>query len=205
MKLLIPLVAMLLIPLHAHAQIEGGFGLKLGDVLAVDSGELEAVGEFGTTLYRVKPPKPLTGFDVYVVSVTPVTHRIYQIKAIRHFNLADAVKTEYEMLKKVLESKYARKGDGRIHQRHRGNEFREDKGPSATFSRGDNSVTITRYDGRDIDRVDVIKDEYKYPRVVITFRSEDYKLMRDEEFRTQYKNQEETNGEKRVEEAESVL
>ena len=46
------LAAILLVPMHAQAQIVGGFGLKLGDVVDVKSDMLEPIAGFGGSTFN---------------------------------------------------------------------------------------------------------------------------------------------------------
>lgn len=207
MKLIgsITLMIVLIIPLHAQAQIEGGFGLKLGDVLDVDSDELEAVKGSDNAVYRVKPPKPLPGFDVYQVYVTPLTHKIYQIRAFRHFKIVHGAKNEYTMLRKLLENKYGKEEDNG-YQRLRSPGM-QDQGKGITIRRGSGSVSLAYYSGRDVAEVNKVTDQYVFPRVVITYRNKDFEL-RNEEYRAIYRNRqelEEASRKKRLEEADSIL
>lgn len=193
------LAALLFIPMHAHAQIVGGFGLKLGDVVDVKSDTLQPIDWSGGTVFKIKPPRPLTGFDEYLVYITPLTHKIYQVKAFRHFRSAKGAEIEYDALKKVLMSKY-----GRVEAK-RTLKGRPENPPdgSLTIKRGNHLVTIAKYEGRDIAQVDRLMDEYIYPRVVITYRNRNFK-MRDKEFETIHQRQE-ADGKKHVEEAKSIL
>ncbi len=186
---------------HAQAPIEGGFGLKLGDVLNTDSSEVEAVESFDTTVYRVAPPKPLSGFHDYMVYITPLTHKIYQIKAFHHFKTADAAKNEFFVLGNILKNKYWKTGRTR---KGRTSPPLQPKDKSARFRVGRNLIEISYYTPKDVANVDRVTDEFVYSRVVITYRSKDIEL-RDEEFRVMYKNRQEQHGKNRAKQAESVL
>ena len=100
------IVLMVSIPVFGAEPIDGAFGLKLGATLDVDGDGVEVVGGFEDAVYRVEPPTPLSGFQDYLVFVTPISHTIYQIKAFRYFGLKKQAEKEYSFLEKILDKKY---------------------------------------------------------------------------------------------------
>ena len=87
----------------------------------------------------------------------------------------------------------------------RGSNVRNEKG--ITFERNGNSVHLLVRTGRDAANVDNLVGAMVYPRVIITYRSKEYKL-RDKEYAEIHKQKEEQKGfssKERINEAEAVL
>ena len=59
------------------AEIEGAFGLKLGEIFDVTKGKAMPTGE-----YEFIAENPLPSFTKYLVAITPKTHKIHSITAV---------------------------------------------------------------------------------------------------------------------------
>jgi len=152
--------------------ITGGFGLTLGAKLNVNSTLATNIKLFPETVYHVAPPKPLEGFDEYEVYVTPESHTIYQIKAIRYYNHSVDAKADFEVLEDILRAKYSApvQRDHRKMSRHQ--PLPSSDGRESTFHRGDNFSTIYLYAGRKIKKLNPNIRNYDIAsRVVITYYS----------------------------------
>ncbi len=88
-----------LIVVNASAQnIEGAFGLKLGEVYEKEVDE-NYVAAF-------TPSEPVEPFTFYALSVVPSTKKIWLISAYADFNDFDKANRQKESLMRVIEKKY---------------------------------------------------------------------------------------------------
>jgi|DEB0MinimDraft_6_1074348.scaffolds.fasta_scaffold00749_7 hypothetical protein len=93
------------------AQINGAFGIRLGDVFDKD----RAIGtrklESGETLYVFRPSKPYLAFNTYYALLSPKTDIIYEIWATGKYENKANAERELSLLKSILGKKYG-KGEG---------------------------------------------------------------------------------------------
>ena len=88
-----------LIVVNAAAQdIEGAFGLKLGEVYVKEVDE--------NYIAAFTPSKPVEPFTFYALSVVPSTKKIWLITAFANFNDFDKANRQKESLMRVIEKKY---------------------------------------------------------------------------------------------------
>ncbi|EIQ00841.1 hypothetical protein OpiT1DRAFT_05397 [Opitutaceae bacterium TAV1] len=93
----------------AVPEIDGAFGLKLGDTFDVAKGKPVA-GESSANTYSVVPPVASGLFQLYLVSVTPVTKTIYQIRGVADVGNPAEDKETFEFLYRFLIGKYGSSG-----------------------------------------------------------------------------------------------
>jgi len=155
--------------------ITGGFGLTLGTKLNVNSSLATNIERFPNTIFHVQVPKPIDGFDEYEVYVTPESHTIYQIKAIRYYKYLVDARVEFDVLEEILRDKYTvpiKRTTQKVAQRHQPEA--EGGGRISEFRRGGTKAVISLYDGRRVKKLNPNIRNYDIPsRVVITYYSED--------------------------------
>ena len=101
----------------AHDQIEGAFGLKLGDVFETSNGQLNNQISLYLT-YTFTPTNVVRKFERFSVAVTHNAHRICNISAIATFRSLSDAQVEIDVLMNILQDKYGR-------------EWRPSSGPAA--------------------------------------------------------------------------
>jgi hypothetical protein len=84
------------------AEIEGAFGLKLGDVFDISKGKLIPSGDWAGR-YEFTPDAAVSVFRQYMVAATPRTHRIHSITAVAPMS---GRSEQMEVLKAALVKKY---------------------------------------------------------------------------------------------------
>jgi len=96
----------------AGLPLESLFGVRLGDVVEPD--ESQRVGESST--YSFAPAKKFRKYEKYVYSITPVTHRVYGIRALGMNMKVEAteegvidMRDEWVKTKTALEKKFEKK------------------------------------------------------------------------------------------------
>ncbi len=92
----------------AESKIEGGFGVKLGDIFLPESAIGKAALTDGTPLYQYSPNKKFRSFSDYYVLTTPKTNKIYSIWARGEFENTETAKKEQALLMSLLEKKYGK-------------------------------------------------------------------------------------------------
>ena len=94
---------------HAAEKIEGAFGLRFGEVFEPTAAPVAVQSRtdnfFGA--YEFKPDKPNPAFSTYVVWVSPASHRIYKIAAVRTFADFDERERTAAKLVAALSNKYS--------------------------------------------------------------------------------------------------
>jgi len=96
MKNFIYLIAFLLVSKFSFANnIDGAFGLKIGDYFS---------NKTSSQVIKFKPQNPLPGVSNYSVKLTPISNRIYEIRA---EDDVDSCNIRYD-LDTILESKYGK-------------------------------------------------------------------------------------------------
>lgn len=188
------------------APIEGGFGLKLGTILNTESSLAEKVDGFSNTVFQVKPPAPLKGFEHYTVYVTPISHTIYQIKAIRKYELLEDAQTDFEILNEVLARKYGKK-ETTNRSKTGTKAYVPDNEKGSTYDSKESSVNISIFKGRNIRQFNRYTHEYSdSPRVSITYRSNLRSLLEREKKELRKRNSDAGNNrETRIRDAQSSL
>jgi len=78
--------------------IEGAFGKKFGEKFSSRVSEIQQGTRGPLRTASFTPEKPYPGLDVYSVSVTPVSHRVFEITASGTLLSVDAVKALLSML-----------------------------------------------------------------------------------------------------------
>lgn len=94
----------------AGETIEGAFGKKLGDVFDPNSSIRTAKAADGTPegapIYEFSPTTRFGSFDRYYVRITPTTHRICSLEAVRDVDDKGAAQTEQVAIMQQLKEKY---------------------------------------------------------------------------------------------------
>lgn len=98
------------------AEIEGAFGLRFGQVLAIAEGAAAEVADDGGLRLPHNPEHPYGPLTEYTVTVTPKDHRVFRIRAVGHFSSMRACRRELRKLEEVLKDKYV-KTSGKISER----------------------------------------------------------------------------------------
>ena len=103
----------------APSEIEGAFGLKLGDDFDVRKGVLVEPARLGEVrfehdhqaIYKFTPQKPLSPFDSYYVEITPKTRKICSIFAVAKEKQLFEKKEELDVVVAALLAKYSGQKD----------------------------------------------------------------------------------------------
>src|SRR5687768_2659483 len=83
--------------------IEGAFGVKLGDVFAPKKAPITG---YDFPAYEFTPEKPNSAFSTYLVFITPNTHRIFRIMALGLAPDAETALKQSKAIGAVLHQKY---------------------------------------------------------------------------------------------------
>lgn len=86
-------------------QITGAFGIKLGEKITLD--KIKVLNIQKNTL-NIIPPKTLPIFDKYKIKITPISKKVYEIKASKKYENSDKCHTEVKKIKVILENKYGK-------------------------------------------------------------------------------------------------
>jgi len=89
-------------------KIEGGFGLKIGDIFSVKAATGFSETTSGEKLYEVQPSKKIKYFKKYYVLITPKTHKIRQIWGIGNYANKASCEKDLDVLEVMLEKKYGK-------------------------------------------------------------------------------------------------
>jgi hypothetical protein len=153
------------------APIDGAFGLRLGDRLDLDAPNVIKVAGIVNEVYRVTPPKPLDGFDEYFVFVTPLTYKIFRIRAISQYADLEDAHLDFRHLREVLSAKYAVDSvDSKTNKQP--TVTVDENGKEQTYESNGNTVNISVLNGRDFNPLSRPGDLFVYyPRIAITYYS----------------------------------
>lgn len=91
---------------HDSAPADSFLGLKFGDEFKSGSGYSENAEEPSLLCAEFKPAKPLEGFDLYIVYVTPKTHKIAKVAAYAKQTVDPGAGWRRHYLVEALEKKY---------------------------------------------------------------------------------------------------
>ena len=108
-------LVLLFVPFAAVAEsaaIEGGFGIKLGDKIDINTLERKPGGDSDRGEYLFTPENPYEALTEYSVFVSP-QGTAYQIQAIGVFRNGDACRAELARLEQALTEKYGSPVDDR--------------------------------------------------------------------------------------------
>lgn len=108
------LLAFPILSLAGGGKVEGGFGIKLGQEIREENLpeglNMERVDDNdGEVIYSFVPEHPYGPLTEYLVFVTPLSDRVYQIQARGHFKKRENCVQELNALEKVLTGKYGKK------------------------------------------------------------------------------------------------
>lgn len=101
-------------PLPAAAgsgEIEGAFGLRFGQVLDMSGHPEPDVVATGGLRVAYRPENPYAPLSDYTVTVTPETHRVYEVRGLGQFKSMRRCREELVTLEGVLEKKYVKTSD----------------------------------------------------------------------------------------------
>jgi len=113
MNKLLVLIMACIVPatvMAAQDEIDGGFGLKFGEI--VDVAKLEKLNneKSGGLRYAFTPEHPYGPLTQYEVVVTPKSNKVFKIEASEQFGSMGDCRRELQRLEKVLSRKYQRTG-----------------------------------------------------------------------------------------------
>jgi hypothetical protein len=125
-KLRLLRLASLTVPIGAVAlasfageTIEGAFGRKLGDVFDPSSSIRTARTADGTPegapIYEFSPATRFGSFEHYYVRITPTTHKIWRLEAVRDVDDRDAAQKEQAVITQHLKEHYGIEKEGITH------------------------------------------------------------------------------------------
>lgn len=101
-------------PSYAKDNIEGAFGLKLGDKFE----ESQAIGSSsltdGTPMLEFLPQKPFRSFNRYYVIVTPKTKLIHSIWGVGSFDKKAKCQKEQALVTAILQEKYGETSEANL-------------------------------------------------------------------------------------------
>jgi len=152
--------------------IDSAFGLRFGDKLNLDSPNVQKIHGIVNDVYRVKPPKPLEGFEEYLVFVTPLNNKIFRIRAIAQYDDLEYARRDFVHLRDVLNDKYNENFKNPGSKKDAQASTSED-GKGKTIESNGNRVNISFVSGRSFVPTSRSNDNFVYfPRVIITYYSE---------------------------------
>lgn len=110
------------------SQVEGAFGLKLGDIFDTDKLVARGVDNFvgvpdpmDRKVYKFTPQKPLVPFENYYVQITPKSHKIFLIFArvsIKDQDVLGLPRDKQEQLRVVATALYNKYGKSYVTDGH---------------------------------------------------------------------------------------
>ena len=86
-------------------QITGAFGIKLGERVTLEKIKVLNIQK---NILNIIPPKTLPIFDKYKIKITPISKKIYEIKASKKYENSDKCHKEVKKIKIILENKYGK-------------------------------------------------------------------------------------------------
>ena len=146
------------------AEIEGAFGLKLGDVFDTSMGQ-EKKSMSPQLSYTFTPTNRVRNFEWHSVTLTQKDHRICTISAIATFKSRLEADVEIDVLMKVLQDKYGR-------------EWKPGTGPAEATMRATGMRAIRRGNRSIVAKVQSSSDS---AQVVLRFRDEALEKVAEKE------------------------
>lgn len=89
-----------------NQQINGAFGLQLGDEYDTQRTYGKKSKETGLIFYSFSPKKKFRSFTRYAVSLTPITKKILSINALAVFRNSSDCENEMDLISPILAEKY---------------------------------------------------------------------------------------------------
>lgn len=83
---------------------KGSFGIDFGTVYDIKN--TKTITRQGELMYEITPPKKIEFFDKYYVAITPKTHKIYAIYAIKEYPDSSSRISSNDQLDDIMYKKY---------------------------------------------------------------------------------------------------